>query len=225
MTALRTWGLAGAVGLLCAVLAGPGSAGGPAPTGPRALFFGDSLFVGVGAAPQRPVQVRTATDLLGWRAVVDAVSGTGYTTGGRHGLPYAERLRTDGRLRSRYDVVVLEGGTNDAHHGSLTHLHDAALETVDLVRRSQPTARIVLVGAFVAHGVGPRERYVLVDRVLEQVASERGLLYVSQLRYSQVTDPGFLSADRFHPGAAGYREMGRDLAAALRARTSPTRPG
>ncbi len=200
---------------MTAVLVGPGSAGTPAASGPRVLFFGDSLFVGVGASPQRPVQVRTVADRLGVRAVIDAVSGTGYTTGGPNGLPYRERLRTDGRLRTAYDVVVLEGGTNDAHHGSLTHLHDAALATVDLVRRSQPTARIVLVGAFVARGVEPYDRYVAVDRILQQVASERGLLYVSQLGYAAVTEEGFLSEDRFHPGDAGYRRMGRDLAAAL----------
>ncbi len=218
MVRTRRWAAMLSGALLTAVLIGPGAAGTPTGSGPRVLFFGDSLFVGTGASPRRPVQVRTAADLLGWRAVVDAVSGTGYTTGGRNSLPYDQRLRTDGRLRTPYDVVVLEGGTNDAHHGSLAALHDAALRSVDLVRRAQPRARIVLVGAFVAHGVSPHERYVEVDRVLAQVAQERGLVYVSQLRYGDITEPGFLSADRFHPGDAGYRRMGRDLAAALRPR-------
>ena len=197
------------------LLAGPGAAGGSAPQGPRALFFGDSLFVGVGATPQRPVQVRTAADRLGWRAVIDARSGTGYTTGGRGGRTYLDRLRTDGFLRTPYDVVVLEGGTNDAHHGSLAQLHDAATRTVAFVRARQPHARVVLVGAFVAHDVPRHERYAEADRVLAQVADEQGLLYVSQLPYGEVTDRGFLAADRFHPGDAGYARMGRDLAEAL----------
>ena len=197
-----------------ALLPGSGTAGGARSGEPRALFVGDSLFVGVGATPKRPVQVRTVADLMGWRPVVDAVSGTGYTTGGRNGKPYLERLRSDRSLRHRYAAVVLEGGTNDAHHGDLAALHDRALATVDLVRRSQPTARIVLVGAFVGSGVAHHDRYVTVDRVLEQVASERGLTYVSQLHWSD--DPSILSADRFHPDDAGYALMGQEIARALR---------
>ncbi len=189
--------------------------GAQGPTGPRALFVGDSLLVGVGASPKRPVQVRTAADLLGWNPTIDAVSGTGYTTGGRTGKPYLARLRTDGYLRRQYDVVVLEGGTNDAHHGTLSALHDAALQTVDYVRARQPHARIVLVGAFVAHGVRDQERYSTADAVLGDVARERGLLYISQYHYSDELDPGFLSRDRFHPSDAGYELMGRDLAAAI----------
>ena len=184
-------------------------------SGPRALFVGDSLFVGVGASPKRPVQIRTAADLLGWSPTIDAVSGTGYTTGGRNGRPYLSRLRADGYLRHQYDVVVLEGGTNDAHHGTLSALHDAALQTVDYVRARQPHARIVLVGAFVAHGVRDQERYSTADAVLGDVARERGLLYVSQYKYSDDLDPGFLSHDRFHPSDAGYQLMGRDLAEAI----------
>ena len=203
-----------ALALTVALLPGSGTAGGARTGEPRALFVGDSLFVGVGASPKRPVQARTVADLMGWKPFVDARSGTGYTTGGRNGKPYGERLRTDGYLRHRYDVVVLEGGTNDAHHGDLAALHDKALATVDLVRRSQPTARIVLVGAFVGAGVPHYERYVTVDRVLAEVASERGLTYVSQLHWSQV--PSILSADRFHPDDAGYALMGKEIARALR---------
>lgn len=197
------------------LLTGAGTASGPRQPAQAALFFGDSLLVGVGAIPERPVQVRTVADRLGWRAVVDARGGTGFTTGGRHGKPYLQRLRQDGYLRVPYAVIVLEGGTNDAHHGSLTRLHDAALRTVDYVRSRQPRARIVLVGAFAPAGVDV-ERYAVADRVLATVAAERGLQYVSQLHYSTVTEAGFLSRDRFHPSDAGYARMGRDLAAALK---------
>ena len=203
--------------LLCAAivataaLAGPGTASEP---GPRALFFGDSLFVGTGSSAG-PVQARTAARLLGWHPVVDAVGGTGFTTGGRRGKPYLTRLQRDGFLRQGYDVIVLEGGTNDAHHGDLPALRARALATVDYVHRRQPRARIVLVGAFVAHGVPHPERYDLVDSVLRQVANDRGLTYVSQRHYADVTDAAFLARDHFHPSTTGYTLMGRDLARAL----------
>ncbi|MGB8649588.1 MAG: SGNH/GDSL hydrolase family protein [Mycobacteriales bacterium] len=197
------------------VLTGAGSAGGPRHDGVRALFFGDSLFAGVGAEPRRPVQVQTVTDRLGWQGVVDARGGTGYTTGGSHGRPYLDRLRRDGYLSQRYDVIVLEGGTNDAHHGSLTRLRAAALRTVDYVHHRQPGARLVLVGAYAPAGA-PLSRYQQADAVLAGVARDRGLLYVSQLPFSEVTDRGFLSKDHYHPSDAGYGVMGRALAAALR---------
>lgn len=201
-----------AVLLALGLITGSGSAGSQAPA---ALFFGDSLFTGTGAIPQVPVQPRTAAALLGWRAVVDSYGGTGYTTGGRKGKPYLQRFRSDGFLRTQYDVIVLEGGTNDAHHGSLAKLHGSALRTVDYLRARQPHARIVLVGAFAPAGVD-LTRYATVDRVLAGVARERGLEYVSQLHYSQVTDRAFLARDAYHPSTAGYTRMGRDLAAALR---------
>ncbi len=201
--------------LALGMITGSGSAGDTGPRAPAALFFGDSLFTGTGAVPRQPVQARTAAALLGWRAVIDSYGGTGYTTGGRHGKPYLQRFQSDGYLRTQYDVIVLEGGTNDAHHGSLARLHGAALRTVDYLRARQPHARIVLVGAFAPTGVD-LDRYASVDRILAGVARERGLDYVSQLHYSSVTDRAFLARDAFHPSTAGYTRMGEDLAAALR---------
>jgi lysophospholipase L1-like esterase len=209
------FGLPGAILLALGLLASTGSAGPPRTPEVTALFFGDSLVAGAGAVPRRPVEVSTTAGQLGWRAVVDAVGGTGYTTGGQHGKPYVDRLRHDHYLDAPYDVVVLEGGTNDADHGSLTELRPAALRTVDLVRRRQPRARIVMVGGYAPAGVA-LERYRETDRILAGVALARGLLYVSQLGFSSVTDAAFLSRDRYHPSDVGYALMGKELAAALR---------
>jgi lysophospholipase L1-like esterase len=183
--------------------------------GPRVLFFGDSLINGTGAVPRRPVEVRVVADRLRWQAFVDAVGGTGYTTGGRHGHTYLDRLHHDHALSRQYDVIVLEGGTNDAHHGSLQHLHDAVVSTLALVRSQQPHARIVLVGAYAPPGIDPA-RYATTDAILTEVADELGLQYVSQLRYTTTDVPGFLSTDGFHPSNTGYDLMGRQLAEALR---------
>jgi lysophospholipase L1-like esterase len=198
-----------------AALSSAGRAGAPeAAAGPTALFFGDSLVNGTGSVPRRPVEVRSVADRMGWHAYVDGYGGTGYTTGGVHGRTYLDRLRHDHAMSRTYDVVILEGGTNDARHGSLTHLHNAAVSTVSLVRSRQPHARIVMVGGYAPPGIDTT-RYAAADAILAGVAEELDVQYVSQLGFSTTDEPGFLSADRFHPSDHGYDVMGRALAAAL----------
>ena len=201
--------------VLLSLLVGPGAEGSAA-RNTRALFFGDSLFAGNGARPFRPVQVQTANSLLGWQAELDTFGGTGYTTGGPQGRPYGERLQRDGFLRTPYDVIVIEGGTNDAHHGSIADLKERALEVVDYVRQRQPRARLVLVGGFAPAGQ-PSARYTAADAILATVAEQRGIVYISQLSYGAKVGRGFYSRDHLHPTATGYQQMGRDLARSLRA--------
>ena len=211
-TQRRVFWLLAAVGLR----SGTGSAGGHRLHGPRVLFFGDSLIAGTGALPRQPVEVRTVTDRMGWVPYVDAFGGTGYATGGKHGRPYLDRLSHDHFLSRTYDLVVLEGGTNDAHFGRLSQLRLQALRTLDLVRAKEPQARVVMVGAFAPAGVD-LTRYAKADAILAVVAHDRGLQYVSQLHFSSVTDKGFLSRDRYHPSDAGYEQMGLAFAAAIKA--------
>lgn len=178
-----------------------------------ALFFGDSLFAGTGTSPKRPVQATETAKRMGWAPTVDAVGGTGWTTGGKHGQAYLDRLLHDGKLGKRFDVVVLEGGTNDALYGDIDRIPAAVTQVVALVHRRQPGARIVLVGGYAPAG-HDSPRFEQTDSVLATTATELGLQYVSQLRYHQLTK-GFLSHDHFHPGRRGYQRMAADLARAL----------
>lgn len=178
-----------------------------------ALFFGDSLFAGTGTSPKRPVQALETAKRMAWAPTVDAVGGTGWTTGGKHGKPYLERLQHDGKLRKHFDVVVLEGGTNDALYGDIDRIPAAVAQVVALVHHRQPDARIVLVGGFAPAG-HDSPRFEQTDSILATTATELGLQYVSQLKYHGLTT-GFLSHDHFHPGRRGYQRMAADLAKAL----------
>ena len=136
----RTGGLLSAL-LLC-VAGIPASAGPGAQDGSsvRAYFFGDSLMNGTGSSPRRPVMARVAAARLGWDVEVDAWGGTGYTTTGRS-PGYLDRLKRPGALAGSYDVVLLEGGTNDARVRSTPEQVQAAVrEVVAHVRDRQPTA-------------------------------------------------------------------------------------
>ena len=201
----------------------PASAGPPVSTRPAvsAYFFGDSLMAGTGAQPRRPVMARVAAARLGWDVEVDAWGGTGYTTSGRATPSYLERLQRPGALRGQYDVVVLEGGTNDARIGSGPEEVQAALrEVVALVRERQPQATIVLMGAYdpPAHGRLNPHRAV-VDRAVSDAAAELGLTFFSPISggWSKAQPPTFLSPDGLHPTAYGYGVMGNRLAQELAA--------
>ncbi len=209
-----------------AALLGLGLAGFPAAAGPvaappgqvSAFFFGDSLMAGTGTNPRRPAMARLAGARLGWDVEVDAWGGTGYTTAGRS-PGYLQRLRRPGAMSGRYDVVLLEGGTNDARNaGDPQAVQDAVLAVLGEVRRRQPQATIVLMGAYDPPPPGrtdPRRR--IVDEVVAGVAKAEGIRFFSPLsgRWTVGQPPSFLYTDRLHPSARGYGVMGSRLAEEL----------
>lgn len=216
-TALR---LVPFVVLLAALLALPSTSRATAPgrdSGVSALFFGDSLMNGTGSRPTRPVMARVAARSLGWDVTVDAFGGTGYTTGGQKGRPYLDRLKEPGLLSSRYDVVLVEGGTND-RAADLGVLHARATETVQYVRQRLPGTTLVLMGAFDPKGRRSDPRRIGVDGVLKAVAREQGVPFFSPISGGWTKGQGarFLSPDGLHPSTYGYGVMGARLAQALK---------
>jgi len=215
------------IGVLALVL-GVGLSCVPASAGPveaeadqvRAYFFGDSLMAGTGASPRRPVMARMAAARLGWDVEVDAWGGTGYTTGGARPA-YVDRLRAPGALSGTYDVVLVEGGTNDWRSAGDPDAVRAAVEdVVDEVRRRQPQAQIVLMGAYDPPASGAvRPGRAVVDDVVQEVAEAEGLAFFSPLSggWAQDQPPTFLHPDRLHPNDEGYAVMGARLTAELAA--------
>ena len=219
--------LAALVGLVLLGLAWmPASSGPSAAPNPSvsAYFFGDSLMAGTGAKPRRPVMARVAAAQLGWGIEVDAWGGTGYTTSGKATPGYLERLQRPGAMSGEYDVVLLEGGTNDARIGSRPAQVKAAVrEVVALVRSRQPQASIVLMGAYDPPANGRQNPHrAVVDRAVQEAAAELGLPFLSPIAggWSVGQPPSFLSRDGLHPTAFGYGVMGtrlaQDLATLLR---------
>jgi lysophospholipase L1-like esterase len=211
-----------AVALVLAQAGLPASAG-PSEQRPatvRAYFFGDSLMAGTGASPRRPVMARVAAARLGWEVDVDAWGGTGYTTTGRS-PGYLERLRRAGSLRGEYDVVLLEGGTNDARVRSTpAQVRAAVREVVAHVRARQPRAQVVLMGAYDPPAPGRVDPHrTTVDRAIEDVAGELGLPFFSPISsgWTLGQRPTFLDEDRLHPSTRGYGVMGARLADELAA--------
>ncbi|CAN5294842.1 arylesterase [soil metagenome] len=219
-TALRLTAL---VGMLLLGLAGlPASAGPPlvAASSVQAYFFGDSLMNGTGSYPRRPVMARVAAAQLGWEVEVDAWGGTGFTTTGAS-PGYLQRLQRPGAMSRQYDVVLLEGGTNDARVGSSPKQVQAAVrEVVAHVRARQPGALVVLMGAYDPPAPGRVDPHrAVVDAAMAEVAGELGVPFFSPLSggWQSGQPPSFLHADGLHPSAFGYGVMGTRLAAELAA--------
>lgn len=232
MGARRYLRLAALAGVAALVLAGlPASAGPPVAPAAQvsAYFFGDSLMAGTGASPRRPVMARVAAARLGWDVEVDAWGGTGYTTTGSS-PGYLDRLRRPGALSGSYDVVLLEGGTNDARVRSTPQqVRTAVRQVVAHVRERQPQAQVVLMGAYDPPPPGRVDPHrTTVDRAVEQVADELGLPFFSPVSggWTMGQPPAFLHRDRLHPTTRGYGVMGARLADELgRISAGPVQPG
>jgi lysophospholipase L1-like esterase len=207
--------------MLGLALGGLPAAAGP-PAAPEAqvsaYFFGDSLMAGTGASPRRPVMARVAAARLGWDVEVDAWGGTGYTTTGRS-PGYLDRLKRPGALSGDYDVVLLEGGTNDARVRSTPEQVQAAVrEVVAHVQARQPRAQVVLMGAYDPPPPGRVDPHrTTVDEAIEAVAGELGLPFFSPSSggWTQGQPPSFLHPDGIHPTTRGYGVMGSRLAEEL----------
>ncbi|MDT7569859.1 MAG: hypothetical protein QOE05_33 [Actinomycetota bacterium] len=217
----RTTRLLAAVFLVVSAFALPAAtsnANAPSSGQVRALFFGDSLMNGTGAHPSRPVMARVAARQLGWDVTVDAFGGTGFTTGGQRGKPYLERLSRPGVLSTAYDVVLIEGGTNDKAADPAT-MRERTTATVRYVRSRLPTAKIILMGAYNPPGRKYDARRVTIDAIIRTVAVEQALPYFSPIsgRWTKGQGARFLCSDGLHPSAYGYGVMGARLVRALRA--------
>src|SRR4051812_25310413 len=115
---------------------------------PRALFFGDSYFVGGGCSPDRTRDMAyLAGAALGYRPVVRGAGGTGFVAANPdYGLPpYLAQIR-DGALEVRHPrLVVIGGGSNDVGR-SPARIRKNATKVLRIARHTYPRALLVLVG-------------------------------------------------------------------------------
>ena len=178
---------------------------------PVVLFFGTSLTAGYGLAPEQAfpalIEKKARDEGMPIRVVNAGLSGE--TTAG------AVR-RIDWVLRTPADLVVIEGGANDALRGLSPDAARANLEKlISAVRMKQPAAKIVLVqmeappnyGAVYTRSfrsiytdVAKKENVPLLPFLLSGVAG------ISKLN----------QADGVHPNVAGERIVADNVWNALK---------
>src|SRR5712671_5509465 len=178
---------------------------------PVVLFFGTSLTAGFGLDPDQAfpslIEKRAEADGLPIRAVNAGLSGE--TTAG------AAR-RIDWVLRTPADLVVVEGGANDALRGLSPDAARANLESlIAAVRQKQPRAKIVLVQMEAPPNYGPAYtrsfRTIYADVARKENIPLLPFLLNGVAGISRLNQP-----DGVHPNLAGERIVADNLWKALK---------
>jgi acyl-CoA thioesterase-1 len=178
---------------------------------PVVVFFGTSLTAGYGLEPEQafPVLIEKKAESEGLPIQAINAGLSGETTAG------AAR-RIDWVLRTPADLVVIEGGANDALRGLSPDAARANLEQViAAVRRKQPSAKIVLVQMEAPPNFGAA--YTRSFRTIyADIAKKEGIPLLPFLLNGVAGIARLNQADGIHPNLAGERIVADNLWSALK---------
>ena len=220
---LRTVSLLAAALLASAVLAVPAGATSPRPAPavekahPRALFFGDSYFVGGGCSPDpKRDMAYLAGTALGYRTTVRGAGGTGFVAANAdYDLPpYLAQIH-DGALDVKDpELVVIAGGSNDVGF-PVAQIKKNATKIVHIARKKYPDALVVLVGPMDPYG--GYDDSIPIRNGLRSVAKQAGVPFIDDMTWLG-EHPEWLCDDYVHPTYAAEVPLGQMLAKALEKR-------
>jgi acyl-CoA thioesterase I len=178
---------------------------------PVVLFFGTSLTAGLGLSPDQAfpalIEKKAAAEGMPITAVNAGLSGE--TTAG------AAR-RIDWVLRAPADLVVIEGGANDALRGLSPDAARANLEQViAAIREKQPKAKIVLLQMEAPPNYGvPYTRSF--HAIYPDIAKKENIPLAPFFLDGVAGIPRYNQADGMHPNLAGERLVADNVWKALK---------
>lgn len=177
----------------------------------RVLFFGDSLTVGYGIAPELayPALIRKKIEAAGLPATVTVGAVSGDTSAG--GL-----RRIDWMLRQPVDVFVLALGANDGLRGLDPAATEANLQAIlDKVRARYPDAKLLVAGMRVPPSLG-REYTEAFAAIYPRLAEANDATLIPFLLEGVGGRVELNLADRIHPNADGHAIIGQYVWDALK---------
>ena len=204
-----------------AALTAPAHAMAPRPTAsaerghPRALFFGDSYFIGGGCSPDAKQDMAyLAGTRLGYRPTVRGGGGTGFVAANPdYDLPpYLGQIRDGALDLPSPRLVVIEGGSNDLGR-PVDRVRKNAGKVLRIAREKYPHALLVLVGPMDSYG-GYDDSIPIRD-ALRGVAKRLDVPFIDDLTWLD-GHPEWLCDDYVHPTYAAHGSLGKRLAKALR---------
>lgn len=175
------------------------------------LFVGTSLTAGYGIDPQQayPALIQRRIDSLGlsYDAVNAGVSGE-ISSGALH--------RMDWLLRQPMDVFVLETGANDGMRGlPVDSLRSNIQRILDQVKRTHPSARILLIGMEAPPNMG-RQYTAGFRQVYADLAKKNEVTLLPFLLNGIGGVDTLNQADMIHPNARGAAIIAETVWKALR---------
>ena len=180
----------------------------------RALFFGDSYFIGGGYTNENNSMAKLAGNRLGWASQINGGGGTGFV---QTNYEYDLGSYLDQIAQGAFDVgprrwVVIEGGNNDLTQ-SLDDVRRNARKVVRIAQRTFPHAKIVLVGPLDTDS--DHTELIPMITLMRNVADKRGVPFVNMKNWL-AGHYDLIGPDYVHPYPKGHRILGRKLAKALR---------
>jgi acyl-CoA thioesterase-1 len=178
---------------------------------PVVLFFGTSLTAGLGLEPAQAFPT-----LIEKRALAEGVPITVVNAGLSGETTAGAARRIDWVLRTPVDLIVIEGGANDALRGLSPDAARANLERViAVVRKKQPAAKIALVQMEAPPNLGVA--YTRSFRTIyADIARKEGIPLLPFLLTDVAGIARLNQADGIHPNVAGERIVADNLWRALK---------
>jgi hypothetical protein len=184
---------------------------------PRALFFGDSYFVGGGCSPDAKQDMAfLAGTELGYRTTVRGAGGTGFVAANpEYDLPaYLGQIRGGALDLRSPELVVIAGGSNDVGL-PVAQVTKNARKILRIARHKYPRALLVLVGPLDPYG--DYDDSMPIRDALRGVAKTLHVPFVDDMTWL-AGHPEWLCDDYVHPTYAAHGPLGKRLAKALRKR-------
>ena len=190
------------------------------PAHPRVLLVGDSYSEGYGAEPETEGFAFRVAGPLGWSLTRDGIGSTGYLNRGpRNQGTYRERLLR--HPAGAFDLVVLQGGSNDEERSS-AEIKEAVAETARVVHERYPQAQLLLMGPVSPYGSPPPER-ARVNLALVELSHDTSVLYLNTMAenwFLDGEDATMVNPANGHPDNAGYARIAERFVTDVRSLSS-----
>ncbi|GAB5077127.1 SGNH/GDSL hydrolase family protein [Arthrobacter sp. AD-310] len=192
------------------------------PAEPVVLILGDSYTAGDGAGSPGQGWANVVAKELGYPANIDGVGGTGFAWGGgaqdELDGEYETRLRAVAANPSFVpNVLILQGGQNDAQVTSQDEVRAATTQTIEAARRFWPGVQVVVLGPSAPQPLAEELR--TVNTAVRAGAEAAGAPFVDAVEggwFTAANSPGY-DFDGAHPNAAGHAYIAAKFLEAWRA--------
>ncbi|WP_320536328.1 SGNH/GDSL hydrolase family protein [Pseudarthrobacter sp. IC2-21] len=179
------------------------------PARPVLLILGDSYTAGTGAGREDQGWAYDVARTLGYPSNIDGLGGTGFAWGGGAqddgGREYEVRLREISRDRRFVpNLLILQGGQNDAQLNDPEELKAATAQTIEAARRFWPGIQVVVLGPSAPQPLADTLRGANTAVRAGAVLAKAPFIDAYEAPwFTAANSPGF-NADGAHPNTAGH---------------------